>query len=156
MCSSLFCCHGGGGVEDEFKVMDTGLGLFESKASLEGISQNTHLGSSSEYNVTSSVVVYGVSQPSMLLKFIGGIEMAGGFDGSGEWRLCFSSSCISAIVFNTLKVWGGRLRSLRLGGSIGCWFPNPYGIVGSLNSGSIVTICGSGLSNLAVTAICQT
>ena len=33
---------------------------------------------------------------------------------------------------------------MRLIGSIGCWLPNPYGIVGSLESDFIVTICGSG------------
>ena len=40
--------------------------------------------------------------------------------------------------------WGGRLRSFRLGGIFGSCRPNPYGIVGSLVSESIVTICGSG------------
>ena len=39
---------------------------------------------------------------------------------------------------------GGRFRSFQLGGIIGSCRPNPYGIVGSLESESIVTICGSG------------
>ena len=37
---------------------------------------------------------------------------------------------------------GERFRSFKLGGIIGCR-PNPYGVVGSLESESIVTICGS-------------
>ena len=49
---------------------------------------------------------------------------------------------------------GGKFRSLKHGGIIGGiggiiggiigMRPNPYGIVGSLESESIVTICGSG------------
>ena len=39
---------------------------------------------------------------------------------------------------------GGRFRSFRFGGIIGSCRPNPFGIVGSLESESIVTICGSG------------
>ena len=39
---------------------------------------------------------------------------------------------------------GGRFRSLRPGGIIGSYRPNPYGIVGSFESDSIVTICGPG------------
>ena len=67
-----------------------------------------------------------------------------GSDGSGDRRL-YSSSCrTTAIVANTLKGLGGKLRSLRLGGTIGCWLPNSYGNVGSFESESIVTICGSG------------
>ena len=37
-----------------------------------------------------------------------------------------------------------RLRSLSLGDTIVCWFPNPYGSVGSFESDSKVTILGSG------------
>ena len=33
---------------------------------------------------------------------------------------------------------------MRLVGIIGCWSPKPYGNVDSLESESIVTICGSG------------
>ena len=51
---------------------------------------------------------------------------------------------MTAIVANTLKGLGGRLRSFKLGGTIGYWAPNAYGNVGSLESESIVTICGSG------------
>ena len=64
-------------------------------------------------------------------------------DGSGDWGLYFSFPRITARVANTLNGLGGKLRSLRLGGTIGCWLPNPYGIAGSLGTESNVTICGS-------------
>ena len=38
----------------------------------------------------------------------------------------------------------GRLRSFRLGGTIGSCRPNLYGIVGSMESSLRVNICGSG------------
>ena len=38
---------------------------------------------------------------------------------------------------------GDRSGSLKLGGTIVCWLPNPYGIVGSLEFEAIVTVCGS-------------
>ena len=79
----------------------------------------------------------------MVLTFIGGVEIGDGIDGSGDWGPHSSSVRITAIVANTLFGLGGRLRSLRFGGTIGCWLPNPYGIVDSLESESIVTICGS-------------
>ena len=41
-----FCCPGGG-VEDGLEMKDTGLGSFESKVSLEEMSQCTRLSSSS-------------------------------------------------------------------------------------------------------------
>ena len=44
----LFCCRGGCIVEDALKMKDTGLGWFQSKVSLEEMSQYTRLGSSSE------------------------------------------------------------------------------------------------------------
>ena len=79
----------------------------------------------------------------MVVTFIGGVEIGDRSDGSGHWGL-YSSSCrITAIVANTLNGLGGKLRSLRLGGTIECWLPNPYGNVGSLESESIVTIYGS-------------
>ena len=81
----------------------------------------------------------------MLLKFIGGVEIGDGIYGSDDWRLVQSSSGrITAIVANTLNGLGDRLSSLTLDGIIECWLPNPYGNVGSLESESIVTICGSG------------
>ena len=40
--------------------------------------------------------------------------------------------------------FGGRFRSFRLGGTIGCCAPNTYGNVGSLELSSRVTIFGSG------------
>ena len=49
-----------------------------------------------------------------------------------------------AIVARMLKGLGGRSKSFRLGGTIGNCRPKPYGIVGSFESPSIVTICGSG------------
>ena len=51
---------------------------------------------------------------------------------------------MTAIVADTLNGVGGRLRSLRLGGTIGCWLPNPYGIVGSFETEFIVLVSGSG------------
>ena len=50
----------------------------------------------------------------------------------------------TAIVARMVKRLGGRFKSFRLGGIIGSCRPNPYGIVGSFESSSIVTICGSG------------
>ena len=94
----------------------------------------THMGSSSVQNVASSVVVCVVSWPSMVLTFIGGVEIGDRMDGSGDWGLYSSSAPITTRVANTLNGLGGKLRSLRLGGTIGCWLPNPYGIVGSLES----------------------
>ena len=43
-----------------------------------------------------------------------------------------------------LKGLAGKLRSFKLGGTIGYWAPKAYGKVGSLESESMVTICGSG------------
>ena len=43
-----------------------------------------------------------------------------------------------------LKGLAGKLRSFKLGGTIGYWAPKAYGKVGSLESESRVTICGSG------------
>ena len=93
--------------------------------------------------MASSVAVCVVSQPSLALTFLGGVEIEDGMDGSADWLYC-SSVRTTAIVANTLNGLGGKLRSLSLGGTIGCWLPNPYGILGSLESESIVTIRGSG------------
>ena len=56
----------------------------------------------------------------MVLAFIGGVEVGDGMDGSGDWGLYPSSARITAIVANILNELGGKLRSLRLGGTIGC------------------------------------
>ena len=54
----------------------------------------------------------------------GVVEIGDGSDGSGNWGL-FSWSCwMTAIVANTLKRLGGKLRSLRLGRTIEGWLPN--------------------------------
>ena len=45
-------------------------------------------------------------------------------DCSGNWGLCSWSCWMTAIVANTLNGLGGRLRSFKLGGTIGCWAPN--------------------------------
>ena len=80
----------------------------------------------------------------MVLKLIGRVDNGDGSDGSGDLGL-YSSSCrITVIVANTLNGLCGKLRSLKLGGIIGCWLPDAYGNVVSLESESIVTICGSG------------
>ena len=70
--------------------------------------------------MASSVVVCVVSYISIALTFIGGVEIGDGMDGSGDWGLHASFPRITAIVASTLKGLGGRLRSLRLGGTIGC------------------------------------
>ena len=90
-----------------------------------------------------SVVVCAVSQPSTVLKFIGGVESKNGSDGSGEWTLYYLSGRRTAIAANTLNGLGGRLRSLRLGGTIRCWLPNPYGILGSLDYDTIDRAAGN-------------
>ena len=96
----------------------------------------------------SSVVVWGVSQLLSALTFMGGVEMGDGSDGSGDSGLyCSLLSCVcvtTAIVLRILKGLGGRFKSFRLGGRIGSCRPNPYGMVGSLESSSIVKIRGSG------------
>ena len=96
----------------------------------------------------SSVVVWGVSQLLYALTFMGGVEMGEGSDGlgdSGVYCSLLSRVCVTiAIVFRMLKGLGGRFKSFRLGGTIGSCRPNPYGIVGSMESSSIVTIRGSG------------
>ena len=74
-------------------------------------------------------------------QFFGAVEIGDGSDGSGDWGLYFWSCRVTALVANTLNGLGGKLGSLRLGSTIGCWLPNPYGIAGSLESESIVTIC---------------
>ena len=66
----------------------------------------------------------------MVLTFIGRVEIGDGLVGSGDWGLYSSSSRITAIVANTLNWLGGRLRSFRLGGTIGCRLPNAYGTMG--------------------------
>ena len=57
----------------------------EGKVSSMGEFQYLRLGSSSEKRVLSSVVVSGVSQPSLVLKFMGGVEIGDGSDGTGDW-----------------------------------------------------------------------
>ena len=51
---------------------------------------------------------------------------------------------MTSIDANTLKGLAGKLRSFKLGGIIGYWAPKACGKVGSLESDSMVTICGSG------------
>ena len=60
--------------------------------------------------------------------------------------LSLASSVLFAIpiVARMLKGLCGRFNSFRFGGIIGSCRPNPSGIVGSFESSSIVTICGSG------------
>ena len=49
-----------------------------------------------------------------------GVEIGDGIDGSGDWGLYSLSVRITAIIPNKLNGLGCRLRSLRLGGTIGC------------------------------------
>ena len=96
--------------------------------------------------------MWGVSHPSTVLTFIGGVDVGDGSECSGDRGIYFSSYPSSvwfttAIVARTLNGLGGRLRSFKLGGLIGSCRPNPYGIVGSFESEPIVTICDSGDAN---------
>ena len=54
------------------------------------------------------------------LQFIEGVEIGDGIDDSGACRLYSLSARTTATAANTLNGLGGRLRSLRLGGTIGC------------------------------------
>ena len=86
------------------------------------------LGSSLEWNVLSSVVVCVVSQLLNVLTFMGGVEMGDGSDGSGDWGLypsLLSPSVWSttAMVARTLNGLGGRIKSFKLGGTIGSCRP---------------------------------
>ena len=88
------------------------------------------LGSSLDWNVLSSVVVYDVSQLLKALTFIGGVDIEESSDGSGDCGLWLSSLVSSvllatAIVARILKGLGGRLKSFRLGGTIGSCRPKP-------------------------------
>ena len=99
--------------------------------------------------MSSSVVVYDVSQLLKALTFIGGDDIEDGTDKSGDSGLYPSllSSCVgftTAMVARMLNGLGGMSKSFRLGGTIGSCRPNPYGIVGSLESSSMVNICGWG------------
>ena len=67
------------------EATDTFLGSLESKVSLNGIRQWNLLGSfSDEQKALSSVVVYVLSQPSIVLTFIGGVEIGDGMEGPGD------------------------------------------------------------------------
>ena len=74
--------------------------------------------------------------------------MGDGNDGSGDSGLycsLLSCACVTiAIVLRILKGLGGRFKSFKLGGTTGSCRPNPYGMVGSLESSTIVKILGSG------------
>ena len=83
------------------------------------------------------------------LTFIGGVDIGESSDRSGDCGLLLSSLVSSvllatATVARRLKELGGRFKSFRFGGIIGSCRLNPYGIVGSFASSSIVTICGLG------------
>ena len=86
---------------------------------------------------------------SSVLKFKGGVEMGDGSNDSGDWGLyllsCWVGFCWTTVIAaRSSKGFGGRLRSFRIGGTIGCCALNPCGNVGSLESSSRVTISGSG------------
>ena len=79
----------------------------------------------------------------MVLKFSGGVQIGDGSDGSGD-RGLYSLSCrITALVANQHVDWVvGEVEITEAGWHK--WLPNAFGNVGSLESESIVTICGSG------------
>ena len=84
-----------------------------------------------------------------MLTFIGGVDIGDSFEGSGDCGLLLSPLLSSVwlpttFVAKTLNGLGGRLRSFKLGGTIGSCHPNPYGIVGSLESSLSAKIWGSG------------
>ena len=146
----LFCLRGGDGCGEGLgdRTWILGVSSSDSIVSSKGDVQETRRGSSSEWKVLSSVVVWGVSQLFYALTFMGGVEIGDGSDGSGDSGLyCSLLSCVcvrTAIVLRILKGLVGRFKSFRHGRTMGSCRPNPYGIVGSLESSSIVNICGSG------------
>ena len=80
---------------------------------------------------------------------MGGFEMGDGSDSSGNWGLYFSScpspvGCSTTTVAKMLNGLGGSFKSFKLGGLFGSCYPNPFGIVGSFESPSRVTMSGSG------------
>ena len=89
-----------------------------------------------------------MSQLLKELTFIGGVDIGDDSDGSGDsglYLLSLASSVLFAIAIVARMLKGfGRFKSFRLGGTIGNCRPKPYAIVGSFESSSIVTICGSG------------
>ena len=60
---------------------------FRMESFIQGGGPVNRLGSSSENKVLSSVVAFAVSQPSIVLTFMGGVDMGDGSDGSGDWEL---------------------------------------------------------------------
>ena len=115
----------------------------EMKFSSRGEVQYTRLGLSLEKKVLSTVAVCGVTQPPIVLKFMIGVEMGDGSDGSVDEGLLFSSYPSTAIVARMLNGFGGRFKSFKLCGKFRSCRSNPNGIVGSFESESIYTICGS-------------
>ena len=89
---------------------------------VEGVARRKIPIDSSGLRVECGIVSCGMRcvHPSIVLTFIGGVEIGVGQDGSGEWEMFASSTRTTAIVASTLKGLGGRLRSLTLGGTIGC------------------------------------
>ena len=74
--------------------------------------------------------------------------MGDGSDSSGDWGLYWSLSSrvrvSTAIVVKILIGLGGWFKSFKLGGTIGSCRSNPYGILGSFESSSMVEIWVSG------------
>ena len=123
---NLLFCFGGGGADGEH-YFSTILRGSSWKVWFADMSQWILRGSSTEEKVLSSVVVCGVSQPLIKLRFMGRVEIVSGSDGSGDWGLWFLSSvvgsaCITAIFAILLKGWG-RFRSFRLVRSMGSCLP---------------------------------
>ena len=95
------------------------------------------------------VVVSGISHSSIVLMFLGGVDIGDGSEGSGDCELYFSScrfvvEFATAIVARIINGLGGRFMSFRLGGIFGRCSPNPSGIIGSFESQCFVTYCGAG------------
>ena len=117
----------------------------------EGLQVKNYIpvGSSSDWNVLSSVVVCDVSHPSIVLKFIGCVIIGEKSNSSNDWGLLFSScqsavGCSIAIVARILNGFSRRFSFFKLCGVIGTCRPNSNGIVRSFELESIATICGSG------------
>ena len=107
-------------MEDRLEVSKTALVSLESNVFLAETAKQFLRSSSSEKNVELSVDVGGVLQPSIVLKFIGVVEIGDGSDSSGDWGgiifLTPESGLLVLPAFSPI-IWR------NLGGTIECWFP---------------------------------
>ena len=144
MLSFRFCLRWGGGVE-------------------EGLQSIQVLCGSSDSNVPTSE---GVCQSSTVLISIGYVEMSSlsnfsdfiGLSSAWVGFSCASVAGAKEIMVLTLKGFIDGFKLLGLERMMGCCCPYLYGIVTSLESDSIVTICGSGddTDEIVITSLAST